>query len=131
MEIAVIVAKSHHSRCYRLFHVQDLLVQKHQACSVDLNDQHFGKDDNLGAHKPICEYVRDHGSNNRTKVTLVYSLKSSSRTLILFVTFMTNCQHFKTMYLYQKINLIGLWSYYDHVRDQHILQFWFRQFDKR
>ena len=69
MEIAGIVAKSHHSRCYRLFHVQDLLVQKHQACSDDLGDQQFGKDDNLGAHEPICEHVRDHGGNNRTKVT--------------------------------------------------------------
>ena len=34
----------------------------------DIDDQQSGNDDNLGTHKPVREYVRDHGGNHRAKV---------------------------------------------------------------
>ena len=52
--------------------------------SGDLYDQQFGKDDNLGAHEPICEHVRDHGGNNRAKVT------QTALSFLVSITFVTS-----------------------------------------
>ena len=38
--------------------------QDQQAGNDDNPGAHNNLHNNLGSHKPVCEYVRDHGGNN-------------------------------------------------------------------